>query len=97
MNTVNVTASCMVLSWTRLYGPPVSCDPARLAGTWNTYSKNASPQLMRMIENSPKFLPQENSLNLRCPYQAKVMKVLEMNRKRMVFNPRIGFAFYSNI
>jgi hypothetical protein len=40
-------------------------------------------------------------LNFKCPYQAKVMKVFEMKRKMIVFNPRIttklsdvGFVFY---
>jgi hypothetical protein len=47
--------------------------PQRLAGTASQYSKNAMPQLEMITSGS------ETSLNLRCPYQAKVMKMLEAN------------------
>src|SRR5579859_3151510 len=50
----------------------------RLAGTWKQYSKNAMPQLARMTF-------QRASLRyLRCPYQAKVIKIFEMVSKRIV-------------
>ena len=54
------------------------------------YSKKAMPQLTRMIhhrevEACPELLPK----NLRCPYQASVIKVLERNSSRTVYNPLI--------
>jgi hypothetical protein len=42
-----------------------------------------------MTVNKPRFFPHEKSLNLRCPYQAKVMNVFEMKRKTIVVNPRM--------
>lgn len=59
INTVSVMASCMVLSCTKLKGPPLSLNPPSFAGTWNKYSKKASPQLITMMENMPRFFPQE--------------------------------------
>src|SRR5688572_26071449 len=59
----------MVLSsaavWTAL--------PQRLAGTASQYSKNAIPQLASTTSGS------QLALNLRWPYHAKVMKMLEAN------------------
>src|SRR3954447_15093844 len=59
----------MVLSWAAEY----TALPQRLAGTASQYSKNAIPQLARITSTS------ELSLNLRWPYQAKVMNTLEAN------------------
>src|ERR1041384_5684997 len=53
----------------------------RLAGTWKQYSKNAMPQLARITFQSASLR------YLRWPYQAKVMKTLEMVSRTMV---RIG-------
>src|ERR1700740_644987 len=50
----------------------------RLAGTWKQYSKKAMPQLAMMTF-------QRASLRyFRWPYHAKVMKIFEMVRSRMV-------------
>ncbi|MDT4877020.1 hypothetical protein FQZ97_1125110 [compost metagenome] len=43
----------------------------RLAGTASQYSKNAMPQLIITTTHS------DAAGNLRCPYQAKVMKTFE--------------------
>src|ERR1700709_493028 len=61
--------SCMVLSCAALY----TALPQRLAGTASQYSKKAIPQLTSTASGS------QLSLNLRWPYQAKVMKTLEAN------------------
>lgn len=44
-------------------------------------------QLIRMMLNNPRLLNQETSLNFKCPYHAKVMKVLERIRRAIVVNP----------
>jgi hypothetical protein len=55
-----------------------SNEPMRLAGTWKQYSKKAIPQLARITF-------QRASLRyLRWPYQAKVMKIFEIVRRRIV-------------
>src|SRR3954470_21674384 len=59
----------MVFSWAAEY----TALPQRLAGTASQYSKKAMPQLARVTSTS------ELCLNLRWPYQAKVMKTLEAN------------------
>jgi hypothetical protein len=50
----------------------------RYAGTWKQYSKKAMPQLARVTF-------QRASLRyLKWPYQANVIKTLEMSRRTMV-------------
>src|SRR5664279_57175 len=51
--------------------------PQRLAGTAKQYSKKAMPQLARITSHSGR------SVNLRCPYQANVMKTLEHRSSAM--------------
>ena len=100
INTVRVMTSWMVFNWTSEYGPPSSLKPILLAGTWKRYSKNASPQLIRMTVKRAIFFPQEKSLNRRCPYQAKVMNVLEMKRNMIVWKPfmvRIKYLFFCTL
>ena len=45
---------------------------------------------MRIIENNPISLPHGKSLNFRWPYQAKVINVLDMAKKKIVV---IAFIF----
>src|SRR5215213_3467450 len=52
--------------------------PMRLAGTMKQYSRNAMPQLTRIVSTSGALLC------LRWPYQAKVMKTLEMSNSVIV-------------
>src|ERR1700761_9673879 len=73
--TTSVMHSCRTLSC----GTDHSEEPMRLAGTWKMYSKRAMPQLARITIHSGW------SLNFRCPYQARFMKVLEMVSRRIVF------------
>ena len=40
-----------------------------------------------MMLNNPKLFNQDISLNFKCPYHAKVMKVLERIRRAIVVNP----------
>src|SRR3954465_11608654 len=61
-----------------------SYDPMRVAGTWKQYSRNAMSQLTMITLKS-------GSLRyLRWPYQANVIKMLEMGSSRMVFICRKG-------
>src|SRR5690348_17980698 len=52
----------------------------RFPGTWNRYSKKAIPQLA-----SAATIQGLSCRFLRCAYHAKVMKVLEQIKRRMVF------------
>ena len=67
-------------------GPPNSAEPMRLAGTWKQYSKRATPQLMRMT--SMRLKRSRRDLKAICPYQASVMKALEMTSNATVASPR---------
>ncbi|SHT59960.1 Uncharacterised protein [Mycobacteroides abscessus subsp. abscessus] len=59
--------SCIALS----SAPEYTSLPRRFAGTARQYSKNAMSQLTSTTTHSGW------SLNLRCPYQANVMKMFE--------------------
>ena len=48
------------------------------------YSNKASPQLKKMMEKIPAFFSQPISSNFKCPYQASVMKTLEITRNKIV-------------
>jgi hypothetical protein len=61
--------------------------PIRFAGTWKEYSNNAIPQLIKIIATRLKFLNQFIWPNFRCPYQAKVIKVLDTMRSKTVRIP----------
>jgi hypothetical protein len=50
----------------------------RFAGTWKQYSTKAIPQLTRIT------IHKGESLYLRCPYQAKVMKMFEIVSNKIV-------------
>ena len=62
--------------------------PILLAGTWAQYSKNAIAQLKSITPKSPQL---ETSLlplpNLRWPYQARVIKLLDITSSNIVINP----------
>src|SRR5580765_8584206 len=73
-NTTRVMISWIVLSCAALN----VWLPMRLAGTWKQYSKKAMPQLIIVTFHSGTFW------YLRCPYQAKVIKMLEINKRKMV-------------
>jgi hypothetical protein len=62
---------------------PVTTYPIRLAGTWKMYSKNASPQLIRMTASKPRCCKAGIFLNWRWPYQAKVMNTFDRMSNRM--------------
>ena len=86
VKTEREMTSWMTLSSQIEKGPPNSADPMRLAGTWKQYSKRAIPQLSRMM----KIRLKRSSRDLKaiCPYQASVMKALEMTSRAMVARPR---------
>jgi hypothetical protein len=48
------------------------------------YSKKAIPQLIKIIEKRPRPCDQLISLNLRWPYQARVMKVFDRTNRIIV-------------
>lgn len=81
----------MTLSWIRVKGPPLPLNPILLAGTINIYSNRAIPQLIRMIAINPNFWKRFHSENLRCPYQASVIKILDTTRRTMVRTPFINY------
>ena len=72
--TDRVITFCMVFNCAALNYP---C-PVRLAGTCNIYSNSAIPQLTAITISSGA------ALNFRCPYQAKVLKTLDMISSPMV-------------
>lgn len=84
VKTIKVITSCITLSCHKLKGPPFSLKPILFAGTCAEYSKSAIPQLMRTIVGSPNLLNQVISLNFKCPYQAKVMKMFDRIRSNIV-------------
>ena len=84
-NTVRVITSWITFSCQMENGPPFSIKPILLAGTWKQYSKKAKPQLNKIISGKPKLLNQLKSLSFRWPYQAKVMKMLEMISNIIVY------------
>jgi hypothetical protein len=51
----------------------------RFAGTWKQYSAKAMAQLIRMT------LKRGALRYFKCPYQAKVIKMLEIVRRMMVY------------
>src|ERR1700747_2756195 len=73
-NTDSVITSWMVLSCAVVN----SYEPMRFAGTWKQYSKNAMPQLARMTFHNASLR------YLRWPYQAKVMKMFETVKNKIV-------------
>jgi len=94
VKTVRETASCITFNWMRLNGPPLTAAPIRLAGIMNEYSNKAMPHDIRMTKtNGQSFEEGTISINLSCPYQAKVMKTLETMSNKMVYNPFIGRVF----
>src|SRR5262249_48440379 len=68
MKTTKLTTSWIVLSWAAVNW----AYPILLAGTWKQYSAKAISQLTRMTRGSGALR------YLRWPYQAMVMKMLEM-------------------
>jgi len=83
-NTVRVITSCITFNCKSVNGPPLSWYPMRLAGTWKQYSNKAIPQLISITAKRGRLSRPFICLNLRCPYQANVMKVFDNTRKKMV-------------
>ena len=79
--------SCIILSCMREKGPPVICEPMRLAGIIKVYSKKAIPHERTMMPINGQSLIRFICWSLRLPYQAKVMKTLEQMSIKMVINP----------
>ena len=82
----------MTFSCIRLKGPPLPLNPILLAGTVRQYSKKAMPHENRMTQISGHEVEIFISCSLRCPYQAKVMKMLEQTSIRMVQIACIRFS-----
>lgn len=96
MNTVNTEreiTSWITFSWTSEKGPPLPTNPILFAGTWQQYSKRAMPQLMRIIAKRERPEPHFVCENLRCPYQAMVMKLFDTMSKRIVQRAFIALMF----
>ena len=87
VKTVSEIASWIIFNCIKLKGPPLMRLPMLLAGIIKQYSRKASPQEARMTRISGQSVLMCISLSLRLPYQAKVMKMLEQQRRRIVKIP----------
>lgn len=74
----------MTLSCTNENGPPLIDEPILLAGIIKEYSKNANPQLHNIISINGQSDIIFISDNLRLPYHANVMKMLEIINNKTV-------------
>ena len=77
-------ASCITFNCHIENGPPYSEKPRRLAGTCMQYSKNAIPQLIKIIPNNPIFENLGIAVNRKWPYHANVIKTFESVNKIIV-------------
>ena len=72
-------------------------EPSLLAGTWAQYSKNASPQENSITRMRGQEVEIFISWSFRCPYQAKVIKMLDTIKSSIVQMPCISNkAIYDN-
>ena len=62
-------------------------EPILFAGTMKMYSMKATPHDSRMIRMSGQSVEMCISLSFSCPYQAKVIKTLEMIKRTIVQIP----------
>ena len=82
--TVMEMTSWITFSWTNEKGPPVICEPIRLAGIMKQYSTKAIPQLNRMIRYRGQSVEIFISWSFKLPYHANVMKTFEIIKSRIV-------------
>ena len=87
VKTSSETHSWMTFSSISEKGPPVICEPMRLAGIMNEYSKKAMPHERAMMPMSGQSLMTFICCSFRLPYQAKVMKTLLTMSIKIVINP----------
>ena len=86
VNTLSVITSWMIFSCISENGPPLSTNPMRLAGTIKQYSSSAMPHDTKITTTSGQWVEMPAVWSLRCPYQAKVIKVLEIINSAMVIS-----------
>lgn len=84
VKTERVITSWMIFNCHSEKGPPVSLKPIRLAGTWNMYSKKATPQLIKITTKRLTPTSLFISFNFKWPYHARVINVLEQINKKTV-------------
>ena len=84
VNKVRDITSWMTFSCMSENGPPLPLNPILFAGTWAQYSKNATAHENRMTSTSGQLEDIFISWSLRCPYQAKVMKMLDVISNNIV-------------
>src|SRR6185312_891922 len=102
VKTESVITSWIIFNCHKEKGPPFSSKPILLAGTWNMYSKKATPQLPRMTKKRLTPTSLFISFNFKWPYHASVINVLEqINRNTVrsaffivIFCKRINSADY---
>ena len=82
--TVMEMTSWITFSWTNEKGPPVICEPIRLAGIMKQYSIKAIPQLNRMIRYRGQSVEIFISWSFKLPYHANVINTFEIIKSRMV-------------
>jgi len=92
---IKVITSCITFSCINVKGPPFSTKPIRLAGTWNTYSKKA---MLQEKATTPISGKESNQLKVcfifKCPYQAKVINILETTNNPIVQNAFIFILLF---
>lgn len=93
VKTESVITSWMIFNCHNENGPPFSSNPILLAGTWNMYSKKATPQLPSIIKKRLTPTSLFISFSFKCPYQASVINVLEKINKTTVRSAFFIFAF----
>jgi C4-type Zn-finger protein len=65
--------------------PPLPINPILLAGTWNEYSTSAIIHENSTTPYSGQLVIDPVCCNFRCPYHAKVIKILETTKSKMVY------------
>ena len=93
VKTVSDMTSWMTLSCMSENGPPFPLKPILLAGTCAQYSKNATAHEKRITSIRGQLEEIFISWSLRCPYQAKVMKMFDVIRRRIVQTALIVLIF----
>ena len=86
VKTVSEIHSASIFSCISEKGPPLICEPMRLAGIRNEYSSRATPHDERMMSIKGQLVLIFSSVSLRLPYQAKVIKTLLTISSSMVIS-----------
>ena len=81
---INVMTSWITFSCIKVKEPPFPINPILFAGTWNEYSARAITHEKRITPKSGQLLINPICWSFKCPYQAKVINILERIKSDMV-------------